>query len=684
MQHSKALTAAPMDETAQQRSVDDCLASGFSWLDERQDPQGFWAGMLESNACMEAEWLMAFYLLGHAYPDVDGLVRGIFNRQRADGAWETYFAAPDGDINATVESYAALRVSGLPADDERLVRASDWINQHGGLAKTRVFTRYWLAMLGEWPWEKNPNLPPEIIFLPPYAPLNIYSFASWARATLVPLCVVSARRFTKPLPAQQRLDDLFPGGRAAMDYSLPKRGSTFSADGFFLLADKLLHGLQKISVTPGRNRAIKACIDWIKDHQDADGAWGGIQPPWIYSLIALHLEGYELDDPVLADGLKALEEHWTYTRDDSRFIQASESPVWDTLLTVLAKLDAGISWREDPALRRAIGWLLENQVMETGDWSLTVPGIQPGGWAFERANRNYPDIDDTAVALIVLARLRGGATDYPDRIEQAIDAGLQWAMGMQSDNGGWGAFDKNNDLALVAAVPFCDFGEALDPPSADVTAHVVEALGALGKNYRDPHVARALEYLYSEQEDSGSWFGRWGVNHIYGTAAVLPALESVGVDMGSERVKRAVAWLASVQNPDGGWGETCASYMDPSLIGQGVSTASQTAWALMALLTAHDDAQPGAIDRGVQFLLQTQADGTWDEPYYTGTGFPGYGVGARTDINQPGLGDRLGQGRELQRGFMINYNLYRQYFPLMALGRTRRKGQLKAGSQQNA
>jgi len=669
-----------VDEMAQRLSVDEGLENGFHWLETQQDPRGFWAGTLESNACMESEWIMAFYLLGHEYPDTDGLVRGILNRQRDDGSWETYFDAPDGDINATVESYAALRVSGLPADDERLLRARDWIIDHGGLPRTRVFTRYWLAMLGEWPWEKTPNLPPEIISLPPNAPLSIYSFASWARATLVPLCVVSARKFSKPLPAERRLDDLFPGGRDAMNYSLPKRGSTFSADGLFLLTDKILHGLQKFSVTLGRGRAIKACIDWVKSHQDADGAWGGIQPPWIYSLIALHIEGHGLEHPALARGLKALEEHWTYKRDGGRFIQASESPVWDTLLALLAMLDAGITWRESTALQRAVEWLLENQVMASGDWSLTVPDIQPGGWAFERANEQYPDVDDTAVALIVLARLRGTATDIPDRIGAAITAGLQWMIGMQSDNGGWGAFDRDNDLALVAAVPFCDFGEALDPPSADVTAHVVEALGVLGRDRRDPFVSRALDYLYSEQEHSGSWFGRWGVNHIYGTAAVLPALEAVGEDMNAAPVKRGLAWVASVQNPDGGWGETCASYMDSSLIGQGVSTASQTGWALMALLTAPDDEYEDAIARGVQFLLETQQDGTWDEPYYTGTGFPGYGVGARTDIDQPGLDERLGQGRELQRGFMINYNLYRHYFPLMALGRARRKAELKTGS----
>jgi squalene-hopene/tetraprenyl-beta-curcumene cyclase len=654
-------------------SVGDSLTTGFNWLEQEQDPAGYWAGMLESNACMEAEWLMAFHILGHDYPDTAGLVRGILARQRDDGSWESYYDAPDGDINATVESYAALRCTGLAADDPRLQRALEWILSHGGLARTRVFTRYWLAMLGEWPWASNPNLPPEIILLPAYAPVSIYSFACWARATLVPLCVLSARCHVSPLPADRRLDELFPDGRDAMDYRLPRRSSKLSRGDVFRFADKVLHGLQRLNFTPGRERAIATCLDWIVEHQDADGAWGGIQPPWIYSLIALHAEGRDINDPVIAKGLQALEAHWTYTRADSRFIQASESPVWDTLLAVLAMLDGGCTWHDTPAIRRAVDWLLAQQVMSPGDWSLTVPAIEPGGWAFERANEHYPDIDDTAVALIILARLRGNRTDNPERIERAIEAALQWTIGMQSDNGGWGAFDKNNDMAWVAEVPFCDFGEALDPPSADVTAHVVEALGELGRDRSDPVVARALEYLYGEQESTGSWFGRWGVNHIYGTAAVLPALRAVGEDMNAPRIRLALDWMAAAQNDDGGWGETCASYMDPSLIGTGVSTASQTGWAIMALTAATTDDYNEHIARGIEFLVSTQQDGTWDEPYYTGTGFPGYGVGARTDIDREDLNMRLGQGQELQKGFLINYNLYRHYFPLMALGRARAK-----------
>jgi len=664
---------ASADSFRDRNVIDEALGQALRWLDERQEPVGSWAGVLESNACMEAEWLLAFYLLDYDFPDQEGLIRGILERQRPDGSWETYYDAHSGDINATVESYAALRVAGFAANDERLQRARNWIFGHGGLKKMRVFTRYWLAMLGEWPWERNPNLPPEIIYLPSWFPLNIYSFASWARATLVPLCVLSAKRFVKPLPEASRLDELFPAGREAMDYRLPKRGGLVSIGSLFRLADRVLHAYQRLPWNPGRPNAINRCLEWVLDHQDADGAWGGIQPPWIYSLLALNNEGYGLDDPSLENGLAALETHWSYQRGNSRFIQASESPVWDTLLSLLAMLDAGLTCADSPAMQRALNWVLDNQVMAPGDWAITAPDLEPGGWAFERENIKYPDVDDTAVALIVLARLRGEKTDDPERVELAISAGLKWMIGMQSHNGGWGAFDRDNDQALVARVPFCDFGEALDPPSADVTAHALEALGALGLDRRHPVVRRALRYLYSEQEQGGSWFGRWGVNHIYGTAAVLPALAAVGGEMSSEPVRHALAWVAAHQNSDGGWGESCASYMDPAWIGKGRSTASQTGWALMALLVAEGTEHDEAISRGVRYLTEQQVGGTWNEREYTGTGFPGYGVGARTDLEAPDLAKRLGQGAELQRGFMINYNMYRHYFPVMALARAREK-----------
>jgi squalene-hopene/tetraprenyl-beta-curcumene cyclase len=654
--------------------LNEAVERAIDWLDRQQTPEGFWVGILESSHSMEAEWLLAMHFLGYEHPRKPDLVRTLLAAQRPEGAWESYYEAPQGDINSTVECYAALRCVGMSPDEPPLLKAREWILAHGGLAEVRVFTRYWLALIGEWPWERTPNLPPEVIANPKWFPFNIYNFASWARATLLPLAVLSARRAVRPLPPERRLDELFPNGREKMNYALPCRDGWLSWRRLFLLSDRLLHLYQRLGLTPGRELAITACREWIVRHQDADGAWGGIQPPWIYSLMALNVEGYDISHPVLRQGLAALDAHWSYERNGTLHIQASESPVWDTLLALLAMQDSG---RElNTVMERALGWILDNEVHYRGDWSEKVSGVEPGGWAFERANLHYPDVDDTAVALIVLARLPAPVRDRA-RVRSAIQRALTWTLAMQSSNGGWAAFDKDNDKLIITKIPFCDFGEALDPPSADVTAHVLEAFALLGFERSHPAVERGYRFLRAEQEPDGSWFGRWGVNHIYGTAAVLPALAAIGEDMSSPHVQRALDWLAGHQNPDGGWGETCASYMDSRLRGRGPSTASQTAWALIGLLAAGTRGLDDRIGRGLSFLIESQReDGTWEEPYYTGTGFPGYGFGARIDFRDDGTKRRIAQGTELQRGFMINYNLYRHYFPLMALARARRSPSL--------
>ena len=650
--------------------LDESITSAMTWLKKDQDPDGFWVGMVETNSCMEAEWLLAMHFLDYEHPRKQDLVNTILNAQRTDGAWDIYYEAANGDINSTVECYAALKAVGMSADDAPLVKARAWILDNGGLSGIRVFTRYWLALLGEWPWDRTPNLPPEVIANPKWFPFSIYNFASWARATLLPLAVLSARRAVRPLPAGRRLDELFPDGRERINYKLPRRGRAFGWRRLFLLSDRIVHWYQRPGLTPGRETAIKACIEWIVRHQDADGAWGGIQPPWIYSLMALSVENYDLEHPTMVKGLSALDSHWSYERDGTLHIQASESPVWDTLLAVLAMEDCD----QPPSaeMDAALNWLLDKQVTHfVGDWGQKVDDVEPGGWPFERANLHYPDVDDTAVALIVLARLAEPQRSSP-RVEMAIERGRDWILSLQCRKGGWAAFDKDNDKLIISKIPFCDFGEALDPPSADVTGHVLEAFGLLGMNRQHPVVERAYRYLLAEQEDDGSWFGRWGVNHIYGTAAVLPALAAIGEDMSAAYVQRASRWIIEHQNTDGGWGETCASYMDESLRGQGASTASQTAWAIMALIATNNCNCDAAILDGLEYLIGTQrADGSWDEPYYTGTGFPGYGFGARLDLRDKATRKRIAQGTELQRGFMINYNLYRHYFPLMAMGRAR-------------
>jgi squalene-hopene/tetraprenyl-beta-curcumene cyclase len=372
----------------------------------------------------------------------------------------------------------------------------------------------------------------------------------------------------------------------------------------------------------------------------------------------------------MAKGFDALNDPgWRVDKGDATFIQATNSPVWDTILALLAFEDAELSSDYPDAVAKAVDWVLKRQVRVPGDWSVKLPTVKPGGWAFEYANNYYPDVDDTAVALIALAPFRNDPRWRTQGIEETIALGVDWLIGMQSEGGGWGAFDKDNNKKILTKIPFCDFGEALDPPSVDVTAHVVEAFGKLGVSRAHPTMARALDYLRREQEADGPWFGRWGVNYIYGTAAALPALAAIGEDMGQPYIARACDWLIERQQANGGWGESCASYMDLQAAGRGAATASQTAWAVMALVAANRPQDREATERGCLFLVEQQTGGTWKELYYTGTGFPGYGVGQTIKLTDPDLPGRLMQGPELSRAFMLRYDLYRHYFPLMALSR---------------
>ncbi len=657
--------------------LDQTISHALHWLKDEQKEDGFWVGMLQSNCCMEAQWVLGMHVLGITDdPKRDGVIRAILREQRADGSWEVFYNAPMGDINTTVECYAALRCSGFSPDDEPLRKARTWIFENDGLRKIRNFTRIWLALIGEWPWEHTPAVPPEMIFLPSWAPFNIYWFASWARATIMPLAIVSAREPVRPLPEGSRLDELFPDGRESFDYSMPTRLRGFWPS-CFRLVEKVLHRYIHYPFKPGREEAIRLCLEWIIRHQDADGAWGGIQPPWIYSLMALHVEGYPVDHPVLHAGVDAWNHHWSYQRGGATYLQASESPIWDTLLAMQGILDCGETVASYPQLLPALDWILSKQILVKGDWAKTVKGVECGGWAFERANTFYPDLDDTAVALTVLVRMRPMLPEaYRERINEAIRRAEIWVRAMQSSNGGWGAFDKDNNRWILTQIPFCDFGEVLDPPSADLTGHKLEAFGLMGYTMDDPALRKAVDYVMAEQEPEGSWFGRWGVNHLYGTALVLPGLQAIGFDMNDHRILAAGEWIVARQNGCGGWGESCESYMDDAMRGTGPVTASQTAWALIGLLAIvgngggdRKERFDEAIRRGVAWLLEHQHDGTWDEPHYTGCGFPGYGIGERINLKKDSL--KLAQGRELARGFMINYNLYRHYFPLQALGRAR-------------
>ncbi|MGW7355651.1 squalene--hopene cyclase [Streptomyces sp. NPDC054802] len=614
---------------AAERAVEHLLA--------RQDAQGWWKGDLETNVTMDAEDLLLRQFLGiQDAATVEASARFIRGQQRDDGTWATFYGGP-GDLSTTIEAYVALRLAGDRPDDPHMQRAASWVRSRGGIAASRVFTRIWLALFGWWKWDALPELPPELIFLPKWFPLNIYDFGCWARQTIVPLTVVSARRPVRPAPFA--LEELHtdparpdPGRRLA---------PAASWDGFFQRADKALHAYRKVAPRRLRRTAMNAAARWIVERQENDGCWGGIQPPAVYSVIALRLLGYDLEHPVMRAGLESLDRFAVWHEEDGlpvRMIEACQSPVWDTCLAVIALADAGLP-ADHPALVKAADWMLSEQIVRPGDWAVRRPGVGPGGWAFEFHNDNYPDIDDTAEVVLALRRVRH---PDPERLDAAVARATRWNLGMQSRNGAWAAFDADNTSPFPNRLPFCDFGEVIDPPSADVTAHVVEMLAHEGMA-QDPRTLRGIRWLLAEQEASGAWFGRWGVNYVYGTGAVVPALTAAGLPVSHPAIRRAVGWLESVQNEDGGWGEDLRSYREEKSIGHGASTASQTGWALLALLAA-GERESRAVERGVAWLARTQqADGSWDEPYFTGTGFPW--------------------------DFSINYHLYRQVFPLTALGR---------------
>lgn len=663
-------STGPTSASALEDSVTEALRRTQEYFLSTQHADGYWWGELESNPTMEAEYLLLTYYLdsdeGERWPLI---VKDIQRRQREDGSWGMYYGAP-GDLSTSVECYFALKLMGVSPDDPAMQRAREFILSKGGVPRVRVFTKIWLALFGQWDWHGTPIMPPEIVLFPTWAPFNLYRFSSWARETIMPLCVVLTQHPTKSIPHELAIDELYPEPRDQTDYSLPLRNhSMLSLEGLFWVADHALRWYERLPWKPFRQRALRKAEEWIVAHQEADGSWGGIQPPWVYSLMALSWLGYANDHPVMAKGLQGFRDKWSLLSDDkeSMRVQACLSPLWDTCLAMLGLLDSGLS-PDHPALQKAARWLMQEEIRVKGDWAVKAPDLAPSGWAFEFENDMYPDIDDSSIIVMDLDRVRFNDSTEDDERKQAINRAITWLLGMQSSNGGWAAFDKDNTDKLVAKIPFSDFGEVLDPPSVDVTAHLLEMFGRLGWTAEHPAVRRALDYVKQEQEKDGCWFGRWGVNYVYGTGAVLPALQAVGEDMSQPYVRRAVDWLAAHQNKDGGWGESCASYVIPSLRGQGESTASQTSWALIALLAAGEAAHP-VTHRGIAYLVSTQReDGTWDEPQFTGCGFPGYGVGDQPNQYRD-AGDPIWQGEELGAAFMINYHLYRNYFPLWAMGR---------------
>jgi squalene-hopene/tetraprenyl-beta-curcumene cyclase len=618
--------------------VEQAIARASQWLVAAQHARGYWHAPLEANATMEAEYVFFNRLLGREKPDLDRrMAERMLARQQADGSWPQYAEGP-GNLSTTIECYFALKLTGLSADEPALARAREFIRAHGGLARAGVFTRIWLAYFGQFPWAGVPAMPVELVLLPPWSPINIYAMSSWARGTVVPLTLLLAHPPDVRPSSAAAVSELWLGTPGRADIAFARSSELVSTRNAFLALDRAVKLVGRSPWKPLRRRAIARAIEWVVRHQDKNGQWGGIQPAMLNSVLALHAVGFAPDHPAMVSGVAGVDD-FLVECEGTLMYQPCVSPNWDTALAAKALLEAGMD-PAHPALMRAGEWLIANQIFRPGDWSVLNPSLEPGGWAFEFANDWYPDVDDTAVILMVLQALPLASTPAG---RHAIAHGLNWTLGMQSLDGGWGAFDTDNSAAFLNRTPFADMEAMIDPPTEDLTGRLLALMGATGYDMEFGRARRAIEFLRRTQRPDGSWWGRWGVNFIYGTWCALEGLAAIGEDLRAPYVRRAVEWLRARQNPDGGWGETVASYDDESLAGKGESTASQTAWALLGLLSA-DDPRSETVERGIGWLVRSQgSEGTWTERLFTGTGFP--------------------------RHFYLRYHLYRHYFPLMALGR---------------
>ena len=621
--------------------LDAAIAASQNYLLSTQHEDGYWWAELESNVSITSEAVLVHKIWGSdGTRPLHKVVQYLRNHQRDHGGWELYHG-DGGELSVSVEAYMALKLLGVKADDPALIKARAFILSKGGISKTRIFTKLHLALIGCYDWRGLPSLPPWVMLLPDFGPVNIYEMSSWARGSTVPLLVVMDRKPIFPLADPINLDELYTEGRANATFELPRNNDWTD---IFLAADSLFKIGEMLNVVPFREEGIKTAEKWVLERQEATGDWGGIIPAMLNSLLCLKALDYDLNDPVVERGLVAVD-NFALESDDEYRVQPCISPIWDTALVARSLAESGFP-RNHEALVKSGNWLIEKQILDYGDWSVKNPSGQPGGWAFEFENRFYPDVDDTAVVVMAL-----GEIDLPNKVlkQQSIQRAVDWIKTMQCKPGGWAAFDIDNDQDWLNAIPYGDLKAMIDPNTADVTARVLEMIGRVGVSTGARSIEQALSYLIQEQEPEGCWFGRWGVNYIYGTSGVLAALALIDGARFKDAIMRGAQWLVSCQNTDGGWGETCESYDDPSLKGQGVSTPSQTAWALIGLIAAGDATgtyDTVAIEQGIDHLISTQRlDGTWNEDYFTGTGFPGH--------------------------FYLKYHLYQQHFPLTALGRYR-------------
>jgi len=606
------------------------------YLFSLQKEEGYWCGELGADTTLQSDYILLHTLLGTGKPErIQKAANDIINRQNSDGGWPIYEGGPS-NISASVKGYFALKLAGYTADHPVLQQAREKILEMGGVTQVNTFTKLYLCFFGQFSYEAVPAIPPEIVLFPNWFWFNLYEISSWSRAILVPLSIAYAKKPFKKLPPQMSLDELYVGGIENANLNLKWSDKIMSWRNFFLFADRLTHWFERVHVRPLRSIALKAAEEWMLERFEMSDGLGAIYPGIMNSIIALRCLGYSLDDPQMiraTDEFEAL----GIEEDDTFRMQPCKCPVWDTAYAIFALAESGVA-KDDPRLIAAADWILKKQVTHRGDWAVKNPKAAPAGWYFEYNNEFYPDVDDTAMVLLALS-----GVEHPNERYQHESAkrALDWVLSMQCRQGGWAAFDKDNDKMVFQHIPFADHNAMLDPPTADITGRVMEMLAAYGRDLSDGVVRRAVDFTRKQQESDGSWFGRWGVNYIYGTMPVLRGLDAMGVDNHEPYIQQAAEWIRMVQNSDGGWGETCGSYNDASSKGVGPSTPSQTAWAVLALLAA-GDTRSDSVARGVVYLLRNQhKDGSWAVSWYTGTGFP--------------------------RVFYLKYYLYEIYFPLLAL-----------------
>ncbi len=599
-----------------------------------QQSAGHWVGELEADTTLESDYIQLEYFLRNPRPEkIRKAAQYLLEKQLREGGWNIYEGGP-ANLSATVKGYFALKLAGFSPQEPRLKKAREVVLGLGGLQAANSFTKIYLAFFRQYEWAAVPAIPPEILLLPEFSYFSIYDMSSWSRAILVPLSIVWAHKPRRPIPHGAGIEELFLGGRRNLHLRLDP--ATMTWRNVFLTVDRALKQMERAPFKPFRAQALRAAESWMLEHFEKSDGLGAIYPAMMNVIFALDCLGYPREHPVMREALEQFYRFEIEERETLR-LQPCLSPVWDTAITHFVLTTAGVP-PETEGLVAAADWLLGRQALGRGDWQVKNKKGQPGGWCFEFANEFYPDVDDTAMVLLALSRAR---SSDPLRLNVAIQRGLAWMLSMQGSGGGFAAFDVDNDHAVLCHVPFADHNAMLDPACADITGRVLEALSAYGFRKGSAAVDRAIGFLKRTQEPEGCWFGRWGVNYIYGTCFALRGLSAVGEDMHEAYIIRAIEWLRSVQNHDGGWGETCESYDNPDTKGVGPSTASQTSWALLGLF-AFGDYDSSSVRRGLEFLLSGQnSNGTWEEPYFTGTGFP--------------------------RVFYLRYHLYRLYFPLLAL-----------------